>query len=100
MPNDRCLATAIVAGGSARRLGGVNRRALAIDDDSILARNVPTGVAREERWAARPPEHVRLVEIGPEEVAVFDPHGLLVVNVNTPHDYERARRMSAQRHND
>jgi hypothetical protein len=37
------------------------------------------------------------VEIGPEEIAAFDPHGLLFVNVNTPHDYERARRMSAKR---
>ena len=52
---------------------------------------------RGERHAARAPENVRLVEVGPEEIATYDPHGLLFVNVNTPHDYERARRMSAKR---
>jgi molybdopterin-guanine dinucleotide biosynthesis protein A len=30
-------------------------------------------------------------EIGPEVLARCDPRGLLFVNVNTPHDYERAR---------
>lgn len=52
---------------------------------------------RGERHAARAPENVRWVEVSPEEVAAYDPHGLLFVNVNTPHDYERARRMSATR---
>lgn len=55
---------------------------------------------RGERQAALPPEHVRLVEVGPEQLAAFDPDGLLFVNVNTPHDYERARRISMQRHDD
>ena len=36
-------------------------------------------------------EVVRLVEIGPEELAAYDPEGLMFVNVNTPHDYERAK---------
>jgi molybdopterin-guanine dinucleotide biosynthesis protein A len=36
-------------------------------------------------------EEVRVEEIGPEVLAGCDPHGLLFVNVNTPHDYERAR---------
>ena len=33
--------------------------------------------------------HVR--DIGPDEVAPFDPDGRLLTNVNTPGDYERAR---------
>ena len=41
--------------------------------------------------AAIPPEGVRVEEIGPEMLAAYDPDGLLFVNVNTPHDYERAR---------
>jgi molybdopterin-guanine dinucleotide biosynthesis protein A len=68
---------------------------------AIYGRAAAPGIrARLERgeWhAARAPEHVRLVEVGPEEIAAYDPHGLLFVNVNTPHDYERARRMSAKR---
>jgi molybdopterin-guanine dinucleotide biosynthesis protein A len=43
-----------------------------------------------ERQASVPPGG-RVVEVGPEELAPFDPHGLLFVNVNTPHDYEQAR---------
>ncbi len=34
-----------------------------------------------------------VVEIGPEVLAAFDPDGLMFVNVNTPHDYERARNL-------
>jgi len=41
--------------------------------------------------AAVLPEDVRVEEIGPEALAAYDPDGLLFVNVNTPHDYERAR---------
>ena len=47
---------------------------------------------RGEREAALPPGGVRVIEVGPEELAAFDPHGLLFVNVNTPHDYAQARR--------
>lgn len=36
-------------------------------------------------------ENVRVEEIGPEELATYDPDGLMFVNVNTPHDYERAK---------
>ena len=50
-------------------------------------------LARGERHAAVPPSGVRVTEIGPAELADFDPEGLLFVNVNTPHDYERARRI-------
>jgi molybdenum cofactor guanylyltransferase len=40
-------------------------------------------------------EELRVEEIGPEVLAFCDPHGLLFVNINTPHDYERARRLGA-----
>jgi molybdopterin-guanine dinucleotide biosynthesis protein A len=36
------------------------------------------------------PEGVSVVEVGGQTLAGYDPHGLLFVNVNTPHDYERA----------
>jgi molybdopterin-guanine dinucleotide biosynthesis protein A len=36
------------------------------------------------------PDGVRIAEVGPESLAAYDPDGLLFVNVNTPHDYERA----------
>jgi molybdopterin-guanine dinucleotide biosynthesis protein A len=38
-------------------------------------------------------EEVNLDEIGPEELAKYDPAGLMFVNVNTPHDFERAKEM-------
>lgn len=46
-------------------------------------------IARGDLRAAVRPEGVRVIEIGPEEVAACDPDGLLLANVNTPHDYER-----------
>ena len=49
---------------------------------------------RLERGALRAselPEGVQIEEVGPETLAAYDPDGLLLVNVNTPHDYERAR---------
>jgi molybdopterin-guanine dinucleotide biosynthesis protein A len=45
-----------------------------------------------ERRTAAPPDGAPFVEVGPEEIVTFDPHGLLFVNVNTAHDYERALR--------
>jgi molybdopterin-guanine dinucleotide biosynthesis protein A len=36
------------------------------------------------------PEGVRVVELGPDIIATYDPEGLIFVNVNTPHDYKRA----------
>ncbi len=36
---------------------------------------------------------VRTREIGADELAAVDPHGLLLFNVNTPDDYERARQL-------
>ena len=52
---------------------------------------------RGERQAAVRPEGVRVVEVGPEDLAAFDPHGLVFVNVNTPHDYEQALRLAKAR---
>ena len=40
--------------------------------------------------ASVPPDGVRVVEVGEQALAAYDPDGLLFVNVNTPHDYERA----------
>ncbi|MEP6919107.1 MAG: molybdenum cofactor guanylyltransferase [Acidobacteriota bacterium] len=37
------------------------------------------------------PRGVRVVELGPDIIATYDPEGLIFVNVNTPHDYERAK---------
>lgn len=50
-------------------------------------------LARGERHAAVPPPGVRVVEVGRDELAAIDPEGLLFVNVNTPEDYEKARRL-------
>jgi molybdenum cofactor guanylyltransferase len=49
---------------------------------------------RGERQAAVRPEGVRVVEVGPDDLAALDPQGLVFVNVNTPHDYERALRLA------
>jgi molybdopterin-guanine dinucleotide biosynthesis protein A len=43
--------------------------------------------------AARLPEGVKVVEVSAETLAAYDPDGLLLVNVNTPHDYERAKQV-------
>jgi molybdopterin-guanine dinucleotide biosynthesis protein A len=40
---------------------------------------------------------VRVEAIGPDTVARFDPDGLLLTNVNTPQDYERACARAARR---
>jgi molybdopterin-guanine dinucleotide biosynthesis protein A len=48
---------------------------------------------RRELQASVPPSGVRVVDIGPEIISEYDPHGLIFMNVNTPHDYERAREL-------
>jgi molybdopterin-guanine dinucleotide biosynthesis protein A len=54
-------------------------------------------IARGDLRASGVPDAVRgtlhVVEIGPEVLAAIDPDGLMFVNVNTPHDYERARNL-------
>ena len=42
-------------------------------------------------------ENVRVEEIGPQELATHDPRRLMFVNVNTPHDYERATTLDGRR---
>jgi molybdopterin-guanine dinucleotide biosynthesis protein A len=48
-------------------------------------------IDRGDLQASTPPDGVRVAEIGPEIIAVYDRHGMIFTNVNTPHDYERAR---------
>jgi molybdopterin-guanine dinucleotide biosynthesis protein A len=54
-------------------------------------------LTRGELKASRLPEGVRVAEVGPETLAAYDPDGLLFVNVNTPHDYERAKEVLEER---
>jgi molybdopterin-guanine dinucleotide biosynthesis protein A len=51
-------------------------------------------IERGQLKAALVVEELRVEEIGPEILASCDPDGLLFVNVNTPHDYERAQEVS------
>jgi molybdopterin-guanine dinucleotide biosynthesis protein A len=46
---------------------------------------------RGELAASVLPDGIRVAEVGPEVLAAYDPDDLLFVNVNTPHDYERAK---------
>jgi molybdopterin-guanine dinucleotide biosynthesis protein A len=46
-------------------------------------------IDRGELHAAVRPEGVRVTEIGPDVLATYDPDGLLLANINTPHDYAR-----------
>jgi molybdenum cofactor guanylyltransferase len=55
--------------------------------------SIRTRLERRALEASVLPEGVRIVEIGPEALATYDPDGLLFVNVNTPHDYERATKV-------
>jgi molybdopterin-guanine dinucleotide biosynthesis protein A len=47
-------------------------------------------IARGALQASVPPSGVRVTEIGPEIISTYDPNGLIFMNVNTPHDYQRA----------
>jgi molybdopterin-guanine dinucleotide biosynthesis protein A len=48
---------------------------------------------RGELEASVLPGQVKVVEVGPEVLAAYDPDGLMCINVNTPHDYERATKV-------
>jgi molybdopterin-guanine dinucleotide biosynthesis protein A len=61
------------------------------------ARSIRERLERHELHASVLPAGVGVAEIGPEILAAYDPHGLLFVNVNTPHDYERAKEIVARR---
>jgi molybdenum cofactor guanylyltransferase len=60
-------------------------------------RSIRERLTRGELEASRLPEGVRVAEVGPETLAAYDPDGLLFVNVNTPHDYERAKALLEER---
>jgi molybdopterin-guanine dinucleotide biosynthesis protein A len=55
-----------------------------------MRRRIDRGILK----AALLVDELRVEEIGPEVLASCDPHGLLFVNVNTAHDYERAQELS------
>jgi molybdenum cofactor guanylyltransferase len=57
---------------------------------SAIRRRIERGTLK----AALVLEELQVEEIGPEALASYDPHGLLFVNVNTLHDYERAQELS------
>jgi len=40
---------------------------------------------------------LRVCEIGPEEIARYDPDGTLLFNINTPDDYQRAQQVPGRR---
>ena len=52
--------------------------------------SIRSRLERGELEASVLPGRVKVVEVGPEVLAAYDPDGLLFINVNTPHDYERA----------
>ena len=54
-------------------------------------------IARGDLKAAEAAADLRVEEIGPGVLESCDPRGLLFVNVNTPHDYERARNAGGRR---
>jgi molybdopterin-guanine dinucleotide biosynthesis protein A len=56
----------------------------------VLRRRIEAGTLK----TALAVEELRVEEIGAELVASCDPDGLLFVNINTPHDYERAQRLA------
>lgn len=57
------------------------------------AADIRARLDRGELAAAMLPRGLRVTEIGPDAIAACDPDERLFVNINTPHDYERAREM-------
>jgi molybdopterin-guanine dinucleotide biosynthesis protein A len=51
---------------------------------------IRTRIERGQLEASVMPDGVRVAEVGGQTLAEYDAHGLLFMNVNTPHDYERA----------
>jgi molybdopterin-guanine dinucleotide biosynthesis protein A len=58
------------------------------------AEPIRSRLARGALHASVLPEGVRVHEIDPDVLAAYDADRLLFVNVNTPHDYERARKLA------
>ena len=107
MPGRAPLAAAILTGGRASRMGGARKPMLAVGGTPIIERQLAVlqrvaapireRLTRGALEASRLPEGVRVAEVGPETLAAYDPDGLLFVNVNTPHDYERAKEVWEER---
>jgi molybdopterin-guanine dinucleotide biosynthesis protein A len=55
------------------------------------APDIRARIDRGELQASALPGGVAVAEIGPETIAMYDPDGWMFMNVNTPHDYERAK---------
>jgi molybdopterin-guanine dinucleotide biosynthesis protein A len=51
-------------------------------------------IERGEFQASTLPAGLRVVELGPDVLDAYDPEGLAFVNINTPHDYARARELA------
>jgi molybdenum cofactor guanylyltransferase len=61
---------------------------------AVCAEPIRRRIERGALKAALVLEDLRVEEIGPDILASCDPYGLLFVNVNTAHDYERAQELS------
>jgi molybdopterin-guanine dinucleotide biosynthesis protein A len=57
----------------------------------VCAAEIRARLDQRELYASIPPRGVRVAGIGPEIIAEYDPKGMIFMNVNTPHDYERAK---------
>jgi molybdenum cofactor guanylyltransferase len=55
------------------------------------APDIAARIACGDLQASAPAAGLRVTEIGPEIIVAYDPMGLIFMNVNTPHDYERAK---------
>jgi molybdopterin-guanine dinucleotide biosynthesis protein A len=55
------------------------------------AAEIRARIERRELQVSELPRGLRIREIGPDALAPYDSEGRLFVNVNTPHDYVRAR---------
>ena len=59
--------------------------------ESVIRRRIDAGLLKVTDILVE----LRVRELGPEEVARFDPSGTLFMNVNTPDDYTRAQALVA-----
>jgi len=106
-PSDRTLVVAcdmpFLSAGLLRRMAAVEHADLVIPKSArgyeplcaiysrACAADIRARITRGALEASALPQGVRIAELGPEILAPYDPDGLLFVNVNTPHDYERAK---------
>ena len=62
----------------------------------VSSRSAPRLERGELRVSGLVDDAIRVTDIGPSEVAPFDPGGTLFFNVNTPDDYTRANDLAAR----